>query len=73
MKKIRLGNDIQFNWSLLNSEGEPYNIEGADLRITYTTFRGVTEVTNFSVSGNVVSWIFRGKDQKILGDYIVTL
>lgn len=31
MKKIRLGNDIQFNWSLLNSEGEPYNIEGADL------------------------------------------
>lgn len=73
MKKIRLGNDIQFNWSLLNSEGEPYNIEGADLRITYTTFRGVTEVTNFSVSGNVVSWIFRGKDQKILGYYIVTL
>ena len=73
MRKIRLGNDIQFNWSLLNSEGEPYNLEGADLRITYTTFRGVTEVTDFSVSGNVVSWVFRGKDQKILGDYIITL
>lgn len=73
MKKIRLGNDIQFNWSLLNSEGEPYNIEGADLRITYTTFRGVTEVTDFSVSGNVVSWTFKGKDQKVLGDYIITL
>ena len=73
MKKIRLGNDIQFNWSLFNSEGEPYNIEGADLRITYTTFRGVTEVTDFSVSGNVVSWIFKGKDQKVLGDYIITL
>lgn len=73
MKKIRLGNDIQFNWSLLNSEGEPYNLEGADLRITYTTFRGVTEVTDFSVSGNVVSWTFKGKDQKVLGDYIVTL
>lgn len=73
MKKIRLGNDIQFNWSLLNSEGEPYNLEGADLRITYTTFRGVTEVTDFSVSGNVVSWTFKGKDQKILGNYIVTL
>lgn len=73
MKKIRLGNDIQFNWSLFNSEGEPYNIEGADLIITYTTFRGVTEVTDFSVSGNVVSWTFKGKDQKILGDYIITL
>lgn len=73
MKKIRLGNDIQFNWTLLNSEGEPYSLEGADLRITYTTFRGVTEVTDFSVSGNVVSWTFKGKDQKILGDYIVTL
>lgn len=73
MKKIRLGNDIKFNWSLLNSEGELYNIEGADLRITYTTFRGVTEVTDFSVSGNVVSWVFRGKDQKVLGDYIITL
>lgn len=73
MKKIRLGNDIKFNWSLLNSEGEPYNIEGADLRITYTTFRGVTEVTDFSVSGNVVSWVFKGKDQKVLGDYIITL
>lgn len=73
MKKIRLGNDIQFNWSLFNSEGEPYNIEGADLRITYTTFRGVTEVTDFSVSENVVSWTFKGKDQKVLGDYIITL
>lgn len=73
MKKIRLGNDIKFNWSLLNSEGEPYSLEGADLRITYTTFRGVTEVTDFSVSGNVVSWVFRGKDQKVLGDYIITL
>lgn len=73
MKKIRLGNDIQFNWSLFNSEGDPYNIEGANLRITYTSFRGVTEVTDFSVSGNVVSWTFKGKDQKILGDYIITL
>lgn len=73
MQKIRLGNDIKIKWSLLNSEGEPYSLEGADLRITYTTFRGVTEVTDFSVSGNVVSWTFKGKDQKILGDYIVTL
>lgn len=73
MKKIRLGNDIQFNWSLFNSEGEPYSLEGADLRITYTTFRGVTEVTDFSVSENVVSWTFKGKDQKVLGDYIITL
>lgn len=57
----------------MNSEGEPYSLEGADLRITYTTFRGVTEVTAFSISGNVVSWTFKGKDQKILGDYIITL
>lgn len=73
MKKIRLGNDIQFNWTLLNSEGEPYNLEGADLRITYTTFRGVTEVTEKSVTANVVSWTFKGKDQKVLGDYVITL
>lgn len=74
MKKIRIGNDIRISWSITNkNDGSPYNLEGKNLKLYFGTY-GVNEVqTEFTVSANVISWTFYGKDQKKPGDYHLTL
>lgn len=70
---VRIGKDFTIRWALFTSEGEPYaiNKEAAILRI-YSPY-GVKEAIGFIVSGNVIEWVFKGKDQKHLGDYTIEL
>lgn len=73
MKRIRIGNDIALQWRVLLKGGEPYNLEGKNLFLCYTALSGVTEVKDFSVNENTLTWTFLGKDQKVTGAYTLTL
>lgn len=73
MKKIRIGNDISVTWSIRMS-GEPYFLPGKRLRLFLTSPNNVRmEMTEFSVSENILSFTFYGKDQKSPGIYTLTL
>lgn len=71
--KVRIGKDFTIRWALLTSEGEPYaiNADAAILRI-YSPY-GAKDAIGFIVSGNIIEWVFKGKDQKHLGDYTIEL
>ena len=63
MKKIRFGNDIPIEWSI-NRNDQPEDFTGKTLRLTMIGTSGTTEVTDYTVEGNVLRWMFWGKDQK---------
>ena len=62
MKKIRFGNDIPIEWSI-NRNNQPEDFTGKTLRLTMIGTSGTTEVTDYTVEGNVLRWMFWGKDQ----------
>ena len=62
MKKIRLGNDIPIEWSI-NRNDQPEDFTGKTLRLTMIGTSGTAEVTDYIVDGNVLRWMFWGKDQ----------
>lgn len=75
MEKIRLGNDIEMRWSIFTRDGDnrvPYDLEGRALTLSVVNRKGESEI-EFFAEGNIVTGIFRGKDQKILGKHGVIL
>lgn len=77
MKSIRKGNDIEVRWTIFAESGNgssPYSLDGKDLSLyaRFSTAR-IVQVKDFTVSGNVLTWTFRGKDQRYAGDYRLTL
>lgn len=67
-EKIRLGNDIGINWSLIDEEGNPYNLEGRDVSVEIDVGEKKRyRIKELSVSGNTVSFVYWGKDQKYTG------
>ena len=62
MKKIRLGNDIPIEWAI-NRNDQPEDFTGKTLRLTMIGTSGTTEVTDYTIEGNVLRWMFWGKDQ----------
>ena len=62
MKKIRYGNDIPIEWSI-NRNDQPEDFTGKTLRLTMIGTSGTAEVTDYTVEGNVLRWMFWGKDQ----------
>ena len=75
MDKIRLGNDIEMRWSIFTRNGDnkvPYNLEGRALTLSVVNRTGESEI-EFFAEGNIVTGVFRGRDQKILGKHGVIL
>ena len=75
MDKIRLGNDIEMRWSIFTRDGDnrvPYDLEGRALTLSVVNRKGESEI-EFFAEGNIVTGIFRGRDQKILGKHGVIL
>ena len=72
MKNIRIGNDINVAWSLYRDDA-PFPLEGENISLHLQTPYGRIDLEDFSVEGNVISWIFRGKNQKVLGKYSLIL
>lgn len=67
-EKIRIGNDIDVRWSLIDAEGQPYNLEGRDVAIEIEIGgKKRYRVSELDVSGNTVHFVYWGKDQKYTG------
>ena len=72
MVRIRIGNDIPIRWAVTRC-GVPEDFAGKSLRLYMRTAYSETEVTDFAVNGNVLSWTFPGAAQKATGTYTFTL
>lgn len=73
MKRIRKGNDISITWSVKVS-GEPHLLEDRELVLYLTAPNSVrTELTGFSVSGNLLSVSLNGHGLSVAGIYSLTL
>lgn len=60
-------------WSIYDHTGAAYNLKGKEVRLYYTCERGRFEV-DFEVQGtNIVVWSFLGREQKVIGDYTLSL
>ena len=70
MKDIRKGNDIQYTWTVKNLEG--VNGEKVVQLISCKT-NVAQEAMTYSISGNVITGTFYGKDQKDVGAYRLLL
>ena len=62
MKKIRFGNDIPIEWSI-NRNDQPEDFTGKTLRLTMIGTSGSTEITDYTIEGNVLKWMFWGREQ----------
>ncbi len=72
MKKVRIGNDIIVEWAIL-SAGDPVNLVGRNIELNLRNIKTVIPITDFIITGNIISFQFAGKDQQELGTYSLTL
>ena len=67
-EKIRLGNDIDIRWSLIDAEGNPYDLTGRDVAVEIVVAdKKRVRIKDVEVSGNTAHFIYYGKDQKYTG------
>ena len=70
MRKIRIGNDIAVQWSLVaKGTGEPFVVEGKDIRLSLKSIFATQEIEDFTAHGNTIAWTFKGAEQKQTGIY----
>lgn len=72
MVKIRIGNDIPIRWAVTRC-GVPEDFTGKSLKLYMRTAYSETEVADFAVNGNIISWTYPGAAQKATGTYTFTL
>jgi hypothetical protein len=65
MKAIRLGNDIEFVWTV---EGLT-NVVGDKLVQLFKYDKGIPETLTYSIDGDNISGLFKGKEQTENGAY----
>lgn len=73
---IKIGNDIEIKWSIFTGsmvDNEPYNLDGKNITVYLKSKCEVEKAKDISVSGNVVTCYFYGKDQRHLGVYSIEL
>lgn len=80
MKKIRIGNDIIVRWTITDADGQPYDLTGKDIRVfmdIVSKQAGMNlkpiEVTDFSQSVGVISFIYPGRLQTRTGIFALRL
>lgn len=71
MDKIRIKNDINVFWAIFSDEASevPYDLTGRDISVYLTGPMGRVRVENYEADGNIIKWVFRGKDQEYTGIY----
>lgn len=73
MKNIRIGNDIWFKWQILRGEGVE-TWDGKDIKVTLRDSYGMECAVDWRKDeGGVISGVCRGRAQKRLGLYTLTL
>ena len=76
MKRIRIGKDFAVKWSIYSKTEEgrkPYALDPENSLLRLVTPIGKEEVNGFIVEGNMLTWVFRGKAQKLIGVYALEL
>ena len=73
MKAYRIGNTITINWTISQKNGEPFTLKPDSIELVAVAPHHTLVIDDFSIDGNVVTWIFKGADQKFLGTYSLTL
>lgn len=76
MERLRSGNDIRIQWSIIeqSDEGErPYDLENKALSLYLQVGYRRIKVEDFAVAGNRIIWTFYGKDQHTVGRYSIIL
>lgn len=73
MYKIRRGKDFKVIWSFFDCDGNPYILRKEYLALFVKSSFSTIEITDFIVQENKIIWVFKGKDQKNLGDYSLEL
>lgn len=72
MKDKRIHNDLNVMWSIF-ADDAPFSIEGKQVTIYLRTPYSKKEIAGYSISGNVITWKFLGKDQKHTGKHSLEL
>ena len=72
MKNIRKGNDIPFTWTITRN-GEPEDFSGKEVSVLLLDACGRKAVFSYTISENVITGSFLGKDQETLGAYTLLL
>lgn len=73
MKRIRIGNDFVFVWSIERG-GQPENLEQADnVRLVLVSLRNKRELTDYRIIGNVVAIDFTPEILTATGEYTIEL
>lgn len=73
VRSKRIGNDIRFNWTIKDGDGEPYILEGKDIALAVKSPLGPMPFGDMEIAGNVISFTLYGKDQKAHGLYTAVL
>lgn len=74
MQSLRIGTDRTIIWKI-GYNGEPYDMTGKNIRLQVTApnYSFCVPKNDIIINGNTIIWVFRGKDQKQLGPYTLTL
>lgn len=76
MRKIRIGKDFTIRWSIYRKTAdgrEAYDLTGMSLILRLQNAYRTEEIKDFSVEGNTITWVFRGRAQKSVGSYSLVL
>lgn len=66
--KIRIGNDIDIRWTLVDGDGNPYPLAGRDISVEIVIGMRRVRIEEVEVVGiNTLHFCYRGKDQKHTG------
>lgn len=72
MKKVRIGKDITFTWTI-TTNGESSPLTGRNLTLFIIDPHKKKMERQFTIDGNTITFKFKGTEQKTLGDYSLEL
>lgn len=70
MKRIRFKNDIRVSWGI-TTNGKQENLAGKALEVSLVVYNRIIPITDFTVTQNVISFVFLGEEQTCCGVYTI--
>lgn len=73
MTRFRIGNDIAISWAV-KKNGSDLSLSGKAVKLYVTNAKGREEFTDaITINGNVLSFVYSGLKQKVLGRHTLTI
>jgi hypothetical protein len=70
-EKIRIGNDLDIRWTIVDGDENPYILEGRDITLELNVGKKRVRISEFELDQNTIHFVYYGKDQKYTGSYIL--